>query len=224
MRFAGTRAGRLVAVAVLMLVVASCAASTATEIVVRIDTDIPRREILAIKFEMRDQVGGRVRHQVRYAFDERAWPLPGEIGVIGDRNDSAAVIIDVTAELRGDPPIRTRAIVSFQPRRIIGVDLYLFHRCRDLSAQAACADTEVCSAMGCASVFVPVREVALDAAVGSDATTDAYDVAFDRPIVPLDVPLDVIVAADVLLDVPADLPDNACTPACSTHAFSYWQR
>jgi hypothetical protein len=103
-RPARSRRTAVVASVVVGLCAASCASRPATQLVLRIRTDIPApAELQTIRVHVVRQGGAVILDNRRYVLGMAAGAvtLPGEIGIIPrDPNDARAVDVSVIAEMR----------------------------------------------------------------------------------------------------------------------------
>ncbi|MFO0626293.1 MAG: hypothetical protein U0325_11820 [Polyangiales bacterium] len=158
------------------LVLLGACGRPATQIVLRVDSDLRAGESLrAVQVTTRRE--GATADGVRREIDLTggANPLPGTLSLVPtDLEDLRRLEVTVEAQLVAGDAFATRAIVSFQRERTLVLDIFLASRCRDPANRAGCGPDETCGPDGCE----PVRRPTLPT-YAPDAAAEVPDAAID---------------------------------------------
>jgi hypothetical protein len=189
----------------------------ATQIVLRVDSDLrPGVELQGVFVTLRREGAAAPSFEQSYDLAAGTLTLPGTVGVVpGDADDARRLEVEARALLPGGDGFSTFATVSFQREQTLFLDLFLASRCRDPENRAGCGPDETCGPNGCEPIVramlpgftadVPRREASTPEPVDAPDVPepmDAPDVPepMDAPDVPepMDAP-DVVDAPDVPL-------------------------
>lgn len=220
---------------VLALAVAACSPKPATEIVLRIDSNM-----------------GPALHAVHIVLDRGAgthpistndypigpmFTIPGTVAVVPSNPDDTRPIRVQATAVTGDPAttFTTTVSLAFAPQRTLVLDIFLAAECESAAVRSLCTGSTTCGPGGaCVPIAQPTREFMPDAArvdapVAQDApadslVTDALDATDVSPMDaptdsgPTDVPMDL--PMDIPIDSPADLPAPRLIAPMSTSTVS----
>jgi hypothetical protein len=143
----------------------------ATQIVLRVDSDLaPGTELQGVFVTLRREGATAPSFEQSYDLTAGALTLPGTLGVVpGDADDARRLEVEARALLPGGDTFSTFATVSFQREQTLFLDLFLASRCRDPQNRAGCGADETCGPNGCEPIVramipafsadVPRREV-----------------------------------------------------------------
>lgn len=159
------RAPRPITLALSVLLAAGCRETTATQIVVYVDTDMTvPTEMDGFRVRVLEGADALVHEQAFGLEGAAAIELPASFGVAprgGDGERHVRVEADAT---RGDPPhvvVTTAAETGFVREEALRLDLFLARRCKDVS----CSAREACRPTGCEPVEIDPGDLPDD---GSD--------------------------------------------------------
>jgi hypothetical protein len=170
------RVGTLVALVTTASSAISSCKVTRTEIVLRVDTDIPQgpgMTLTSVRVAVRR---GDAPPTFRKAFvldgSENGPFLPADMGIVPFEGDvSRPITVSVTA-VQGTTELFTHeSIVTFERERTTRLDVFLADRCRDANNRMCPAGT-TCGPMGCEAQ----RRTTLPAFDGADASVSRPDV------------------------------------------------
>jgi hypothetical protein len=126
----------------------------ATQIVVRVDSDMREgEELRAVRVTLRRVGADRDTYDETFDLTQGTLRLPGTVGVVpGDPDDTRRLEVEARALVQNGDDFSTRALVSFQPEQTLLLDLYLAARCRDPNNRAGCGPDETCGPDGCTAI------------------------------------------------------------------------
>lgn len=171
--------GGLHALAILVVSLLGCAPRPATELVIRVGTNMDQGTEL-VGFRIRVARDGATQ-----AIDDRTWSLvsgtyrlPNDMGVIPrNPSDGTRVIVDISANLPGqDNAFSQRAIVGFSDEHTLLLEMFLARECMNAAAREACEGRgQTCGAGGeCVEVARPgLPELMPGGDAGTDSNSEA---------------------------------------------------
>lgn len=189
----------------------------ATQIVVRVDSDMREgEELRAVRVTLRRVGADRDTYDETFDLTQGTLRLPGTVGVVpGDPDDTRRLEVEARALVQNGDDFSTRALVSFQPEQTLLLDLYLAARCRDPNNRAGCGPDETCGPDGCTAITRARLPGFEPDAARLDAPPREEDAALDEDIpapteedipAPKDEDIPVAVEEDIPVTVEEDIP------------------
>ncbi|MCB9619650.1 MAG: hypothetical protein H6721_23020 [Sandaracinus sp.] len=169
----------------LFAMLAACAPTDPTQLVVVVDSDLPSTQLDTVEVVVRGLAGGEQTARARLVDG----PLPRVVAIERRGGPVGPIEIEARALVAGVPQVSQRRRTSFVAQQTRRVDLFLTSACVDLDC-----GTDTCERGDCRSVDVPPESLApwegIDGGVGPDAGADAQ--------VPDDASVDAFVDADAV--------------------------
>ncbi len=189
----------------------------ATQIVVRVDSDMREgEELRAVRVTLRRVGADRDTYDETFDLTQGTLRLPGTVGVVpGDPDDTRRLEVEARALVQNGDDFSTRALVSFQPEQTLLLDLYLAARCRNPDNRAGCGPDETCGPDGCTAITRARLPGFEPDAARLDAPPREEDAALDEDIpapteedipAPKDEDIPVAVDEDIPVTVEEDIP------------------